>query len=102
MSKIIHSMSEYEETHGTYDGYYDQFKNTAKLINVGDTFVVMPNSWQEATMKVIFTDETVALCVQTKGLSKGSKCLYHNRDGWIGWKYQDGRGAYRLQEIQTS
>jgi hypothetical protein len=94
-------MSEYEETHGTYDGYYDQYKNTAKEINVGDKFVTFPGSWEEATHEVIYTDDTVALCVETKGLRVGSKCLYYNKGEHIGWKYNDSRGAYRLQTIKN-
>ena len=99
MSDIIHSATDYIAKHGTYKGYYEQYKNTAKTINIGDSFVVMPNNWQEETIKILYTDETVALGVVTKGCDVGSKSLYHNSGEQIGWRYNDIRADYRLQYI---
>lgn len=97
--KVISSISEYEEIHGTFKGYYEQFKNTASDINIGDEFVVMPDTWQESTQKVLFIDEKVALTEEIKGLSAGRRELYHSSGDMIGWKYQDPRASYRLQNI---
>ena len=99
MNNIISSMCDYEDAKGTYVGYYAQYKNTVKSIAIGDKVVVMPNTWQENIIKIIFTDDTIALGVVIKGLSVGSKTLYHNKCENIGWKYGDNRGAYRLQSL---
>lgn len=99
MSNIISSITEYEEIKGTSKGYYDQYKNTAKTISVGDEFVVMPKTWQESIVQIIFTDNTIALGVAIKGMCVGSKDLYVNKGVKLGWRYNDDRAAYRLQTI---
>ena len=96
---IIHSMSEYEEINGTYDGYYAQYPNTATEINIGDTFVVSPNSWDENIVEIVHIYDDVALGVVIKGISKGNKELYSVTEPRTGWKYKDQRGYYRLQRI---
>ena len=95
--KIIYSFTEYMEEFGKPEGYYKQFKNTATNINVGDRFVVLPNTWQERIVEALYVDELVALTNEIKGLSPGRRSLYYSGGMRIGWAYADGRPQYRLQ-----
>jgi len=77
--------------------YYAQWDTVSP--KVGDTYVTHPNTWQENTVEILYVDDVVALGVVTKGLSKGERTMYHAKGDNAGWKYQDSRVAYRLQNI---
>ena len=95
--QIITSLPQYMDEHGTSKGYYAQFPNTPTTINVDDEFVVMPNTWQESTKKVLYIDEKIILTEEIKGLTKGSRSMYYSKGDMIGWRYNDVRPSYRLQ-----
>jgi hypothetical protein len=93
------------DTSQVYDGeftwaeYYAQFE-TAKP-ELGKTYVVQKGSWAQSFYKIVFMNDQVALGVRENPFDKTiiEYCLFNGSGLNVGWKYQDPRPEYRLQEI---
>jgi len=83
----------------TWDEYYAQFPSVTP--ELGKTYVVHPNTWQEIFYEIIFIDDNIAV---GKGRNPFDTTLteyamYYASGPRPGWKYKDCRPPYRLQEI---
>ena len=90
-----------------YDGictckqYYDQFEKPDTL-EVGKTYkqdgVIYPLYY-----KILWADEKTAIAEVVgdgnNGHNVGQRDLFYNSGNMLGWKYNDNRDEYRLQEI---
>lgn len=91
----------------TPEVYYNQF-NTARKLEVGKIYYQSNiGRWAESYYKIVFTDENIAVGVQVSGTSikaggSGKYCIFNNKGHSIGWKYQDSRSCYRLQEVKEN
>jgi len=92
-------MGEYYDAHDTYDGYYDQFPNTASPV-LGETYIRSPGQWDEHKILITSVDDDLCIGKCITGPGKGRRALYHTTGKLIGWKYLDCRPSYRLQDIK--
>lgn len=97
---IIYSLTEYEEAHGTRKGYLEQFPNTAKP-EVGKRYAINPGKWDERVVQVLFADDRVALSVEVVNPYPALNVPpgYWLHSATTGWRYNDNRPQYRLQNI---
>lgn len=98
---IIHSSSEYYEVHGTYNGYKEQWdseKPELGKVYACDADIVF-RKWKWTEFIIVFIDEKVALGKSIKPDYFGSReyRLFNVKDGF---KYQDDRPFYRLQNLE--
>lgn len=83
---------------GNYSDFYGQYKTATpelgKVYKVDDI-----GKWAQKEVKIVWIGEGIAVGVETKGLSVGSKTMYNSSGVYAGWVYNDRRAVYRLQEL---
>lgn len=98
--KIIHSMSDYYDQNGTYDGYYAQYP-TAKKLKIGETYISQPKQWDELKVKIVEKFRDIFIGEVVAGIPKKGKLLFYHAEGKLaGWMYEDLRPYRRLQNIK--
>lgn len=99
MTKTYYSFYEFQEaTNGTAEQYYAQF-NTARVLEVGATYVVNPGQWDEKRVTILWIGDGVAVGREVTDFSK-SHGLYSAQGLDAGWRYNDNRAEYRLQPMK--
>lgn len=90
----------YEQT-GSSKAYYEQFLGAT--LEVGKVYTQAKGTWHEKDYKIVFIVDGVALgtCVSNDKYEKGRKELFYASGIKKGWKYQDDRPVYRLQEKEV-
>lgn len=98
---MITSSIEWFEIHGTIKGYYQQWK-TAKP-ELGKTYKVVGSGIITEYVEIIAIVDQVAIGKVVRdtnnGSSVGKLSMYYLEGNMMGWKYQEQRSGYRLQEI---
>ncbi len=79
--------------------YWGQFN--AEKPELGEVYVILPNTWQQCIVKVLYVDDKVALSEEIGGLSVGRRWMHNSTGLAQGHKYKDGRECYRLQSIDV-
>lgn len=100
MLKYDSPLDAYEQT-GDGKAYYLQWKPVT--LELGKTYFQAKGTWHEKQYKVLAIVDDVAVCEiindDVLGMSRnGEKGLFHVSGYRGGWKYQDDRAIYRLQE----
>lgn len=101
MLKYNSPFDAYEQT-GDGRSYYLQWKPIT--LEQGKTYYQAKGSWQEKQYRVLAIVDDIAVCEIVNddsiyGMSQnGQKCLFYVSGYRGGWKYEDDRSIYRLQE----
>lgn len=101
MIKYSSPLEAYEQT-GYGRNYYLQWEPVT--LEPGKTYYQAKGTWQEKQYRVLVIVDDVAVCEivsddNTHGMSRnGKKCLFYTSGHLGGWKYEDARSIYRLQE----
>ncbi len=100
-NKIYTSLFEFiEETDKTHVEYYNQWKKVN--IEVGKVFQMKGACIGEpAHIEIIAIVDDVAIGKQINGGSwyENKKTMFHATGNKVGWKYQENRYTYRLEEL---
>lgn len=83
-----------EET-GSSKPYYEQFPSIVP--EAGKVYTRAKGTWQETDYTILCVIDGVALGVSNGSFVK-NHCLFHAEGVKAGWKYDDARPLYRLQE----
>lgn len=98
---MINCSIEWMKIHGTIDGFYQQWKTAKPELN--KTYKVIGCGIITEYVQIIALVDKVAVGKVIKDTNSGSqvgKLTMYNIDGNLaGWKYQEFRSGYRLQEI---
>lgn len=93
--------SEVHEGTKTWEQYYAQF-DTVKP-EIGETYVVQPNTWQQSTYVIIYINRDIAVGRRQNPFNETltEYDLFRARGSRQGWRYSDPRPSYRLRNLNT-
>lgn len=93
---INHCMHDFLDSGGTAKQFYEQYKTATP--EVGKKYIYAKGNWDYGVVQVLYIHNNVALCVMVEGVGKGNYYLYNSSGLAVGWRYNDSRAYYRLQE----